>query len=166
MILLRVGFRRDGRSGSYFLGEHDFTFLRGLYRFGRRRPRPDNGATVYSSEICVRSETPFPRCRGGVDLRGSGKSFMRYMVRKMVGTMIEVGGEKIESRRTFRRFSRCAIARNRVRRCRRRALPRERGVSGSGQFAGSILGLRSWRFEPRTAMFQVRLVCTGSVRVR
>ena len=68
-----------------FEGQHDFTFLRRIHRLGRRRQRPRHAAP--NPFLGNRARTR----RDEIAYVVRGRSFLRYMVRKIVGTLIEVG---------------------------------------------------------------------------
>lgn len=72
-----------------FEGEHDFTSFA-----ASSGSEEDDGARntvrlIYSSELVGHAASE------GIEYRVRGKSFLRYMVRKIVGTLIEVGKGKL-----------------------------------------------------------------------
>ena len=72
-----------------FEGEHDFTFLAASTGSEEDDKDRDMMRVIYSSEI-VRDPAA---CEIAYVVRG--KSFLRYMVRKIVGTLLEVGKGKL-----------------------------------------------------------------------
>ncbi len=68
----------------YFIGEHDFT----SFTTGVRGEDKDCVRTIYSANINVTGTR--------ISIKFHGTGFLRYMVRGIVGTLIDVGSGKIE----------------------------------------------------------------------
>ncbi|MCL1990965.1 MAG: tRNA pseudouridine(38-40) synthase TruA [Defluviitaleaceae bacterium] len=78
----RLNVEKMKEAMTYFLGRHDFT------SFTANMESIDKQRTIYQSEIIVHDE-------GNYTFRFVGTGFMKYMVRIMVGTLIQVGLSKI-----------------------------------------------------------------------
>jgi len=76
-----------------FVGTHDFTSFAAFDGFGRRRQR-----TQYAARDFVDGNFGATEDGGGTLVHNvHGRSFLRYMVRKMVGALLEVGRGKLVS---------------------------------------------------------------------
>ena len=84
---------RMAEAASLLLGEHDFSSFRAA-GCGAKHPV----RTVYSADITRRDEMSFMTAtlRGDfIRFRIEGNAFLRHMVRNIVGTLVEVGREKM-----------------------------------------------------------------------
>jgi tRNA pseudouridine38-40 synthase len=80
----RLDIGRMKTATAYFVGEHDFTAFTNAKSKSKSMVR-----TIFSVEITENS--------GFIDIRISGDGFLHNMVRRITGTMIEVGLGKLEA---------------------------------------------------------------------
>ena len=80
----KLDIERMEAAAGYFIGEHDFTAFTNAKSKSKSMVR-----TIYSIEIAEYD--------GFIDVRISGDGFLHNMVRRIVGTMIEVGLGKLDT---------------------------------------------------------------------
>ncbi|WP_106768780.1 tRNA pseudouridine(38-40) synthase TruA [Paenibacillus faecalis] len=81
-VVKKLDIDRMKRACEYFIGEHDFTAFSNA-----KSKKKDTMRTIYSLDI--------EESEGFIEIRVSGSGFLYNMVRKMIGTLIEIGlGEK------------------------------------------------------------------------
>lgn len=81
-VVKKLDIDRMKRACEYFIGEHDFTAFSNA-----KSKKKDSMRTIYSLDI--------EESEGFIEIRVSGSGFLHNMVRKMIGTLIEIGlGQK------------------------------------------------------------------------
>ena len=83
---------------AHFIGEHDFTSFAASPDAGADSgERPSPVRTIWeSSVLLVPAMEPPALPSGTLQFRVRGRSFLRYMVRKMVGTLLDVGRGRLQ----------------------------------------------------------------------
>jgi tRNA pseudouridine38-40 synthase len=90
-----MNFDAMAEAARYFVGEHDFTSFAASTGSEEDDRERTTIRTIYRSELLRGQNANSHHCEEEWVYMVRGKSFMRYMVRKMLGTLVDVGRGKL-----------------------------------------------------------------------
>jgi tRNA pseudouridine38-40 synthase len=90
-----MNFDAMAEAARYFVGEHDFTSFAASTGSEEDDRERTTIRTIYRSELLRAQNVNSHHCGEEWVYMVRGKSFMRYMVRKMLGTLVDVGRGKL-----------------------------------------------------------------------